>query len=619
MEKDINMDETLEKDINDTTTDTKEANTPSEIDTSWIDTFSDDYTNDTSATPVDVNDKRDRDRSETAIVEEKEYDPFDTTYFDEPSDDYLKEAQSNVQNWNQKAREDAMAGMQLAYNDEDLKKHIKNIEGIKQGYKEPGWFDRTVRGALPKDIVDATIDSYKQGITSSMNDSRARPMDNDISETDLPDAIKKARQEYDKAMEKAQDIEANGKTALPGMSAEQERQFINGQIRNVPNDLATATQIFDNLKKQFAGSEANKELVDKLDNFKETKRASIALYNTPQGNEVQEALDEMSNAVESGDRVAYNKAQARFDTAMKEFDKLGVKMDALPNADNPQVALNMIGKRASTKFTERTPTAPTATEEPTPETEPGPMADPREFEEMFQSPNTTDLENTDSYGAWNGIKYDMKGAIRDPNTGALINEPDEDRRGNITNTSATTTPEDNDRDSRIQLHNEELNNFLPVEIINTNPENVNGVAEALANNDTDTAEYLLANSLSGNNFIQLIESATLGNKTVSPELMAVLQSIWAKLQSGQSVGAINSADLSNVSRERSDAITKAFNNYSESSLKDLDYYNRDTNATDESAYNKGLTENTNEVVSDVMKKYVVANPWIVKAVSKWSK
>ena len=40
-------------------------------------------------------------------------------------------------------------------------------------------------------------------------------------------------------------------------------------------------------------------------------------------------------------------------------------------------------------------------------------------------------------------------------------------------------------------------------------------------------------------------------------------------------------------------------------------------ATDESDYNEGLIEQTNNVTSDVNKKYIINNPWIFKAIQRW--
>ena len=40
-------------------------------------------------------------------------------------------------------------------------------------------------------------------------------------------------------------------------------------------------------------------------------------------------------------------------------------------------------------------------------------------------------------------------------------------------------------------------------------------------------------------------------------------------------------------------------------------------ATDESNYNEGLIEQTNDVTSDVNKKYIINNPWIFKAIKRW--
>jgi len=40
-------------------------------------------------------------------------------------------------------------------------------------------------------------------------------------------------------------------------------------------------------------------------------------------------------------------------------------------------------------------------------------------------------------------------------------------------------------------------------------------------------------------------------------------------------------------------------------------------ATDESDYNEGLIEQTNDVTSDVNKKYIINNPWIFKAIKRW--
>lgn len=40
-------------------------------------------------------------------------------------------------------------------------------------------------------------------------------------------------------------------------------------------------------------------------------------------------------------------------------------------------------------------------------------------------------------------------------------------------------------------------------------------------------------------------------------------------------------------------------------------------ATDESDYNEGLIEETNDVVSDVTKKYIISQPWIFKAIQRW--
>lgn len=40
-------------------------------------------------------------------------------------------------------------------------------------------------------------------------------------------------------------------------------------------------------------------------------------------------------------------------------------------------------------------------------------------------------------------------------------------------------------------------------------------------------------------------------------------------------------------------------------------------ATDESDYNEGLIEQTNEVVSDATKKYIISQPWVFKAIKRW--
>lgn len=42
-----------------------------------------------------------------------------------------------------------------------------------------------------------------------------------------------------------------------------------------------------------------------------------------------------------------------------------------------------------------------------------------------------------------------------------------------------------------------------------------------------------------------------------------------------------------------------------------------TSATKEGDYNKGKTEETNDVVSDCTKKYIIAHPWILNAIKKW--
>ena len=40
-------------------------------------------------------------------------------------------------------------------------------------------------------------------------------------------------------------------------------------------------------------------------------------------------------------------------------------------------------------------------------------------------------------------------------------------------------------------------------------------------------------------------------------------------------------------------------------------------ATDESDYNEGLIEQTNDVTSDVTKKYIISQPWLFKAIQRW--
>lgn len=540
------------------------------VDTSWLDSFSN---RDNDRNEFTANDRVDTSIKPETLKEETVFgggepsnpeDVYDTSYLDE--------AFANFNTWQQKAEEDAKKGRQLAYNDEDLKKHIQNIEGI--DYKEPNWFERTLGGALPKDTVDATLDMYKQSITNAMNDNKARPMDNDVSETKLPDAIKQARKEYDEAMKKAQDIEANGKTAVPGISAEQERARISNAIEEIKKasergDAASVRQLLDNLNKIYGSSTASKDLL-------------------------QSANDSRDNLVDRAEEVR-----------------------------NPK------------------PTAtPTATATPTPAT-PTDSSITNEFDEMFANPNTDSLEE------YTGVtKEELPDNVEDAINEAAAN-PDDAEHWRVLNglkgkygdkvdsainwvqknlyLHEVPTPEqsDSDKDSETEDtantgNTEEqtveptttetagIETIIPQEVVANNPEALEDIQEFITNGDAGgLAQYLI--NLLGSTALTVIEHAMLSGNKNDPTLQDALKEVWERMPDSEKSG---------MDKERISAINNAFK-AEPSNLKSVGISSEDTSATNESDYNKGMTEQTNEVVSDRTKKYVLSSPWILEAIRKW--
>lgn len=651
------MDTEIENEVKEST----ETNEPSEIDTSWIDSFSDKDIDNTEPETTETNDKRDRDRDTETTAKEETYSPFDTSYFDNSydtapetqsqivessnddtpyvfSDSYVDEANKNMKKWQKMAEENARTGKELAYTNAEVEKQEADAlnKALSKSNKAVGIFSEgalknlaDTTAAIPRSVAagfDGVAEIQKEfnGLNREQQIEKiarnlAEKPDYDVEKvlnvlgnnktlSQTVDAIKDLAKTYETTNEKRADIAANGETATAGMSAQQEANKVYQTARENAG-ITGMERALENYKKAYEANPTD-EIAAQIAKI-QGQLASASIKVKEEVERVSPNNKKATGIADANIADIYNRANT------DETIKKAVEQD------------NKAKLRPATRPT--TPAAPTDS------------SITNEFDEMFANPNTDSLEeytgkveepttpttptaeeptidaltrDQADYQRMKAQGWDADRMIRDPNTVKLLREPEVDR-DKYTPTSSTTQVEG--KDSNSTLHNEELNNFLPVEIINTNPENIEGVAEALDNGDTETAEYLLSNSLSANNFLQILDKVSLGSQSISPELLAVIQSMWDKLLAGQSVGKVNASDLSNISREKRDAINKALQNYSETDLKDLGYYSRDTSATNESDYNKGLVENTNEVVSDVVKKYIIANPWILQAVSKWSK
>ena len=653
------MDTEIENEVKEST----ETNEPSEIDTSWIDSFSDKDIDNTEPETTETNDKRDRDRDTETTAKEETYSPFDTSYFDNSydtapetqsqivessnddtpyvfSDSYVDEANKNMKKWQKMAEENARTGKELAYTNAEVEKQEADAlnKALNKANAPSGIFS-DVSGAL-KSLANVPVAAGFDGAAEIQKEfnglnreqriekiarNLAENPDYDVEKvlnalfdngnlSQTVDAIKDLAKTYETTNEKRADIAANGETATADMSAQQEANKVYQTARENAG-ITGMERALENYKKAYEANPTD-EIAAQIAKI-QGQLASASIKVKEEVERVSPNNKKATGIADANIADIYNRANT------DETIKKAVEQDNKAKLRDET--------RPATRPTTPTPAAPTDS------------SITNEFDEMFANPNTDSLEeytgkveepttpttptaeeptidaltrDQADYQRMKAQGWDADRMILDPNTGKLLREPEVDR-DKYTPTSSTTQVEG--KDSNSTLHNEELNNFLPVEIINTNPENIEGVAEALDNGDTETAEYLLSNSLSANNFLQILDKVSLGSQSISPELLAVIQSMWDKLLAGQSVGKVNASDLSNISREKRDAINKALQNYSETDLKDLGYYSRDTSATNESDYNKGLVENANEVVSDVVKKYIIANPWILQAVSKWSK
>lgn len=138
--------------------------------------------------------------------------------------------------------------------------------------------------------------------------------------------------------------------------------------------------------------------------------------------------------------------------------------------------------------------------------------------------------------------------------------------------------------------------------LNVSQEVANSFIEAANKNDTSTLEQMLVNGQ-----LTPSQAITMADKQVLPQ--EIKNWLYEYLYKN---GSMSEGDYNWLSGQTNSDVNSA------NVMRTFGYNNRDSAATDmNNAYNKGLTEKATNVVSDAMKKIVIYQPYVRKAVKKW--
>lgn len=670
--------EGLEKYNENTTTDSAPLEEPNEkeedVDTSWIDTFSN---RDNDRSEFTANDRVDTSIQPETLKEETVFggessstpeDVYDTSYLDEAfanfntwqqkaeedakkgrqlastandvsnNKSYTEQAKENMDKWQQMAEENARTGKELAYTNAEVEKQEADAlnKALNKSYEAASISSNPlgalknlgdVTAAIPRSITSgfdggAEIQKEFKGLNREQQIEKiarnlAENPDYDVEKvlnvlgnnktlTQTVNAIKDLAKTYETTNNKRADIAANGETATAGISAMQEANKVYQTARENAG-ITGMERALENYKKAYEANPTD-EIAAQIAKL----QGQIASASIKVKEEVERVSPNNKKATGFADA---NIAEIYNRTNTDETIKKAVEQD------------NQAKLREGTRAT----TAPTT---------PTDSSITNEFNEMFANPNTDSLEDyTGKVEEATGVDIpeDVESELDEAMKEGRVNEWQEILRNTPFGRSSigkkvldwirnhpgdfpATVPSDKDsetEDTETATTEEQtveptttetagIESIIPQEVIANNPEALDDIQEFITNGDSGgLAQYLL--NLLGSTALTVIEHAMLSGNKNDPTLQEALKEVWERMPA---------SDKSGMDKERISAINNAFN-AEPSNLKSVGISSEDTSATNEADYNKGMTEQTNEIVSDRTKKYVLSNPWILAAIRKW--
>lgn len=527
-------------------------------------------------------------------------DPFDT--------DYLNEASENVKNWNKMVEENAKKGNELAYTMEDFsraadeRRRMTDELGVTSGPLADGLrFGDTER-----------ITYYSGGYQSP-----TKELEYSGSDPDVRRKVDAYNENLRRMEEVSKDIQKYGETSQGGIPASVEAD----KFKNENNYLIRRAQAALENGDFDAAERALNEYNSNWNNASDAARAVA-----------REGSDENNPEAISGNiQAAINVAAA--EAAREAAPTATTEPTSTPRTAEPR-------RTAPTPTPAPTSTAeasePTATSTSTPETDSTEMSIPSNDELRDSIANAPEsiadrapaseetMDDIKRKHGWLGNDKDGESSFKDGSSKSTDTAETEE--------TETETVDELLDEGKSKYEGEEYDNWEKIVTIIAGKKGVEHVARRKAD-----VESLVENINAGNvkeaakdlltvgkdvAVDLIIAAATGGAGMIAGALKNVLLYTWKELKAtgfapytGDSANdnknrhaGLDAETIRMVDKFFGDDVTGADN---------LTVSTSNTSATKESDYNKGLSDETNDVVSDCTKKYIIANPWILKAIKKW--
>lgn len=595
-------------------------------------------------------------------------DPLDLSYFESPYDknkleEYLK---SNVE-----------SGNQLAYNKQDFRDSLNRVDNI-LAPEAPAFFDFAARpdenkfqdfkeraSSVLEDLYHLTrnrrpLDSQINSLNDLTNE--ANTLKNSTGSRPYKDVYEKIKQEIDFAKQKAEDINTFGATKNTGISSESERQQINDALDPAksrlqrayesgdPTEIENAKQNYERVanrvNQEFEGSEVSRRawnVLNKPEVFYQkmeesygptpetptTSSTSSTSEETPTTSSTPETPTSTTSTTEDDLRSAHEESTL---AAMDLAEALRTSPSNIEDSDTARALQSgEFGNITSAEEMRRA---------------------------MIEGAGFPLDETTDAWARW-AAAQNRERLARESASTPRGTERGETPTADVTPTEETSTTETPTTEVAMGESSETPEEEIPETIDEEPSEETHSVMDAIEGLDdsrrwwefgsedyertrhqiariSPTAEEefmdfadLINDIVSGSAgdkvkaVLKLISKAAYDTFNILPKVCVdVAKDIVYRLIKGDyDTSGLTEGEQKQVERfshnrqnvNMMNAMLDTMDKPIESSIRGKGR----GQATDESDYNEGLIEQTNDVTSDVTKKYIISQPWLFKAIQRW--
>lgn len=532
-------------------------------------------------------------------------DPFDT--------DYLNEASENVKNWNKMVEENAKKGNELAYTRGDLNRAAENyrtsseeILGLQTDREENSNIIDNIRETFTgRELRPGTQIPFGEGNSLTTYEYSG-------SDPDVRRKVDAYNENIRRLSEVKGDIDKYGETRQGGISAAREAENFKNEnnylVRRAQNALRDGD--FD------AAERALNEYNSNWSNASEAARSAA-----------RDGSDENNPEAISGNIQAAINVRAA-EAAREARDAETSTPTSTPTAT--PTATPRTTPTATPRTTAPAPTAPSEpTATPTSETDLSIPSNDELRNSIANAPESIADRAPASEETMDDIKRKHGWLGNDKDGASSFKDGKSKSKTETEETEETESVDELLEEGKSKYEGEEYDNWEKiVEVVagkkgvehvlrrkadveslveNINAGNVKEAAKDLLTVGKDVAVDII------------IAAATGGVGAVGGALKNVLLYTWNEMKA--TGFAPYTGDKANDNKNRLDAETirmvDKFFGDDVTGADNLTVSTSNTSATKESDYNKGKTDETNDVVSDCTKKYIIANPWILKAIKKW--